>query len=418
MKSLAIHVAIPSMNEAEWLPHTIDRLLSEPASGVELWICVNQPDAWWTDPQNQHVCRNNQQTLSYLQALPVPNLHILDYSSPGKGWTKKNTGVGQARKVLMEAINHIARPDDIIISLDADTLFDEGYLDSVYRFFACHPHALALSNPYFHCLTGNETLDRAMLRYEIYMRYYVINMWRIASPYSFTALGSAIALTVKSYRKIGGITAKKSGEDFYFLQKLRKAGWIGNFNTHLVYPGTRFSDRVFFGTGPALIKGSKGYWDSYPVYSHILFDQVKATYDMFPVLYNDHVNTSISAFLKAQSGEEDPFESLRRNAASVSRFIKACHQKFDGLRILQFLKSKHNPLDGSDEERLMDFLKHFYPDTLSDNKQNPYLEGGFSARGVRQLQALDFSATPVGLLDKLRRLLQGIETAYQKNDLS
>lgn len=418
MKPVTIHVAIPSMNEAEWLPLTLESLLSESVESGAYWICVNQPDTWWSDADKKHVCFNNQQTLEYLQALPASDLHILDYASKGKGWDRKKTGVGQARRVLMDAINQYAGPEDIILSMDADTLFDEGYLASVVRFFEDHPQAMALSNPYYHCLTGDELLDRAILRYEIYMRYYAINMWRIGSPYSFTALGSAIALKVKNYRKAGGITAKKSGEDFYFLQKLRKAGWVGNANTHMVYPGTRFSDRVFFGTGPALIKGSKGDWGSYPVYSHVLFDQVKATYDLFPLLYKNNVNTPMSAFLTEQFNEADPFTSLRCNATSVPLFIKACHQKIDGLRILQFLKSGNKALAGSDEGHLLVFLQCFYPECLMCNHQHPYLKEGLSESEAKQLLALDFSKTPLVLLDKLRRMLQRIESNYQKKDLS
>ncbi len=417
MKPVALHVAIPSMDEAEWLPQTIDCLLAESSERVQLWICVNQPDAWWTDPEKRPVCRNNQRTLAYLRGLGLNNLHIIDRSSSGRGWTGKNSGVGQARKVLMDEISRVAGSGDIILSLDADTLFDKGYLSSAGKCFEHYPHAVALSNPYYHRLTGEDTLDRAMLRYEIYMRYYAINMWRIGSPYSFTALGSAIALPVRTYRMVGGITAKKSGEDFYFLQKLRKAGWICNYNDHKIYPGTRYSGRVFFGTGPALIKGSKGDWQSYPIISHTLFDQVKATSDMFALLYEKTVETPMSDFLKLQFREEDPFEPLRQNAASVYQFVKACNQKVDGLRVLQFLKFKTKGTGIPDETNLMIFLKTFFPGALGHKGQNAYLDRGFSKTETRELDALDFSVAPIGLLDKIRQLLVSVESMYQKNDL-
>ncbi len=93
---------------------------------------------------------------------------------------------------------------------------------------------------------------------------------------SFTAIGSAMALPVKSYRAIGGMTPHKSGEDFYFLQKLRKFGKVLTWNKEKVYPEARYSDRVFFGTGPAMIKGRDGDWSSYPIYPFELFDEIKA----------------------------------------------------------------------------------------------------------------------------------------------
>ena len=419
MKPVDVHVAIPSMGEAEWLPRTIGNLLSEPSSeGVIAWVCVNQPDAWWADREKQDVCSNNRQTLAYLHGLGLHNLRVIDRSSPGKGWTGKHAGVGQARKVLMDEISRAAAPGDIILSLDADTLFDKGYLSSVVKCFERYPHAVALSNPYCHKLTGEEALDRAMLRYEIYMRYYAINMWRIGSPYSFTALGSAIALPVETYRMVGGIAPKKSGEDFYFLQKLRKAGWICNYNDHKVYPGTRYSDRVFFGTGPALIKGSKGDWQSYPLYDHKLFDQVKETIDMFPLLYEKTVETPMSGFLLQQFREEDSFESLRQNVASGSQFIKACHQKVDGLRVLQFLKWKTKETGIADEANLIRFLNSVLPDAvIGYDDQNGYLHHGFSRTEKGQPVSIDFSAAPIWLLDKVRRLLMDIESEYQRDDL-
>ncbi len=247
-----IHIAIPAMNEADWLPVTLRHIREEDTRNVRIWICVNQPETYRNDPDKSSVCENNQKTLDFLNGLKADNLHVLDRSSHGNGWTGKRHGVGQARKVLMDAINKNSGADDLIVSMDADTTFDPGYLASIRECFAHHEKAIALSNPYYHKLSGDNRLDRAMLRYEIYMRHYAVNMWRIGSPYNFTALGSAIAVPIRAYRKAGGITAKKSGEDFYFLQKLRKTGWICNYNTHNVYPGTRYSDRVFFGTGPAL----------------------------------------------------------------------------------------------------------------------------------------------------------------------
>jgi hypothetical protein len=256
-------------------------------------------------------------------------------------------------------VSEAAADDDIIVSMDADTqLWCQAICIPSQRLFNRHPQAVALSNPYYHRLTGEENLDRAMLRYEIYMRYYAINMWRIGSPYSFTALGSAIALPVWAYRKIGGITAKKSGEDFYLLQKLRKTGWIIHHNHEKVFPATRFSDRVFFGTGPALIKGSQGLWDSYPIYDHQLFDKLAQTYSLFPALYDTKIATPMDDFISTQFKETDIFEALRKNTSSREQFVKACHHKIDGLRVLQFVKSSQLKNSWCDEDNLLNFYNY------------------------------------------------------------
>ena len=403
-----IHVAIPAMNEAAFLPQTLECIgnLIIDQSRVHTWICVNQPDHWWEDREKVALCHNNRQTLKMLQAHPTKNLKIIDRSSRGNGWTGKEHGVGMARKVLMDAISKTANDRDIIVSMDADTWFGPGYLLSVAEAFEKHPQAHALSNPYYHRLTGDEPLDRAMLRYEIYMRYYAVNMWRIGSPYSFTALGSAIALPLATYRKIGGITAKKSGEDFYLLQKIRKTGCILNYNSEKVYPATRYSDRVFFGTGPALIKGRQGNWESYPIYDYRHFDMVKNTYDCFPMLFDGRVMTPMDDFLATQFRCSDIFEPLRRNAACREHFVRACHHKIDGLRTLQFLKSRQAAVNHSDEENLLNWLLKFHPGETKHLA--PTITGNQCA--------LDFSSSPIEMLDKIRNFLVEKEAAFQLAD--
>lgn len=413
-----IHIAIPAMNEADWLPLTINKIQEEADEHMQVWVCVNQPESYHDDPEKHAICSNNRQTLDYLFGLNVNNLHVLDHSSPGKGWTGKRHGVGQARKVLMDRINEEAEPEDVLLSLDADTLFDPGYLRSVRTCFERYPHAVALSNPYYHKLSDDPVLNRAMLRYEIYMRYYAINMWRIGSPYNFTALGSAIALPVTAYRKTGGITAKKSGEDFYFLQKLRKTGWICNHNTHKVYPGTRYSDRVFFGTGPALIKGSQGDWESYPIYSHHLFERIQETYACFPALYNKAKETPMSHFLSRQFKESDPFHPLRKNASHKEKFVQACHEKVDGLRLLQFLKAETKKLTSGDEQHLLCFFEQLFPQVFASPEKASKKELQFSEKERGLMKTSGFETIPLYLLNKIRNILMQIEQEYQQKNAS
>ncbi len=293
-----IFVALPALNELDYLPQFINCLRIQTHKNSKLVACVNQPEEWWTNPEKLDICENNLNSLAYLDKLSGIDIEIIDMCSEGRGWRGKNFGVGWARKVAMDRISAQATDDDILISLDADTKFNANYFHSILENFRKNPAAVALSVPYYHELTCDEENDRAILRYEIYMRYYAINLWRISNPYSFTAIGSAIALPIKSYKAIGGITPHKSGEDFYFMQKLRKFGEILTWNPEKVYPAGRYSDRVFFGTGPALIKGRAGDWKSYPVYPHEYFDEVKCTVDLFPVLFKEDVPTPMDEFIK------------------------------------------------------------------------------------------------------------------------
>lgn len=356
-KERKIWIALPAMNEYEWLPATLDAIHQQDYQNFHLVVCVNQPEEY-RDSQNdsmQNIYHNNQACLQLLQSINQIPVTVLDRSSRGKGWPAGKGSVGAARKELMDYIASQAEKKDIIVSMDADTRFTSGYFSSINQIFTKYTDLGALANPYYHKTTGHIAEDRAILRYEIYMRNYALNLFRINSPYRFTALGSAIATTKEMYDRIGGMTPKKSGEDFYFLQKIVKSGKLCLHNEELVYPAARFSDRVFFGTGPAMIKGNQGNWSSYPVYAAELFDDVKKTMDNFPLLYHKDIPTPMDTVFNTKNSS--PWQPLRSNATSEKQFVKACHQKMDGLRILQYLKSTHNNLSRQENQILTNNLQ-------------------------------------------------------------
>ncbi|MCF8331995.1 MAG: glycosyltransferase [Bacteroidales bacterium] len=352
-----IWIALPVMNEIDWLPHTLRAIENQSYKKHHLVICVNQPDSYRysTNTDTYNIFANNQKTLSYLRNYNKIPLTILDRSSEGNGWESGKGSVGQARKTIMDFIADKAADEDIMLSLDADTTFESNYFNSVVDIYYRYPLIHGLSNPYLHHLTKDKQTDYAILRYEIYMRNYSINQFRIHSPYRFTALGSAIATKVSSYKRIGGMTPKKSGEDFYFLQKLLKSGPLCLYNSEFVYPAARFSNRVFFGTGPAMIKGNQGNWDSYPIYSYQLFDKIKQTQEAFRELYNHSTSTPMDDLLHPD--KNNLWKKLRRNAKSGEQFIKACHQKVDGLRILQFLKANQHKIKQHETQVLLDNMR-------------------------------------------------------------
>jgi hypothetical protein len=394
-----IYIALPVMNEMERLPHLIKAIMEQTVQHFRLVVCINQPESWWDEPEHLHVCEENQLTISYLESLDDSRIEIIDRSSPEKGWPSKAHGIGVARKLLMDHISKIANENDIIISMDADTVFNKEYFASVAENLRVNPAASAIAIPYYHKLTYNIDLDRAMLRYEIYMRAFAINMWRIRSPYCFSALGSAIALPVWAYRAVGGITPKLSGEDFYFLQKIVKAGRLLHFNGEIVFPAARLSDRVFFGTGPALIKGIEGDWSSYPIYSYRLFDKIAEAYKLFSTLYTKDIETPLDGFLTKRFGEL-PWKALRLNFKSQAHFIRACHEKIDGLRILQFLKESQLPDEKLSEAALSELLflyKSQFPELI--DKLNI---------------TVDFARTSIAELNHIRDVLFEIEMHYRK----
>lgn len=370
MKKPHLHIAIPAIDELKYLPITLQDISKQNYNGAfTVYVCVNQPDEWWDDPEKVEVCYQNQKLIEFLNEFPDYQITILDYSSRGKGWKGKKHGVGWARKALFDHILQIADSDDVIICLDADTHIPKLYFYSLYERYTSTSVSV-ISNPYYHQLTEDDRANRAILRYELYMRSYAINMYLIESPFNFTAIGSAISMRVSALRKIGGITPMKSGEDFYLLQKFRKMGPVSNQNDMIVYPASRFSSRVYFGTGPAMIKGDRGDWNSYPIYHHSLFEEIGDCYKQVKTLYQNDISSPFIDFLKELYQEDDLWGPLRKNSKSLTQFTKAFHEKADGLRILQYLKATNQALNKDDWSSLNENYTHFFQAELPSFLKN------------------------------------------------
>lgn len=403
-RSIKVYAALPVLNEPDNVPVIINDLLSQEGVELHLIICVNQPDEWWQMPDKLPICEHNRATIEYIHSLNDSRITCIDKSSRGNGWIGRKHGVGWARKVAMDTADQMADDDDIIISVDADTSYSSTYFKAVVDALDQYPSAVGLSVPYYHPLTGDEVADRCILRYELYMRNYALNMLLIRNPYCFSAIGSGMACKAGTYRKVRGITPKLSGEDFYFVQKLRKAGNIIIDCEEVIYPASRFSDRVYFGTGPAMIRGRAGNWSSYPIYDQDLFLEIKATYDLMPELYHADVTTPMDSFLAESFQVEisDVWGPLRVNSPNVSQFVKAAVQKVDGLRILQYLKSSDAQYSERSESRLERFL------TNNFNVDVVILDA------LKQVKDLGFEYAPVSSLNLIRDFMFVNERQLQR----
>ena len=294
-----VFVTIPALNEKDFITGVLQDLSKQEYADFTLLVCVNQPDAWWDDEAKKEICINNVETMAYVQSfceLHKIKLILIDKCTKGNGWDYQRGGVGWARKVLMDQANDIADEDDIIVSLDADTRVESNYLSEIVRQFLLFPKASAIALPYFHRLQGDDEHKKSMLRYEIYLRSYAINLLRIKHPYSYTPIGSAMAARVSAYRKIRGIAATSSGEDFYFMMKLRKVGVIIPYCDTKVYPSSRKSHRVIFGTGPTVALGALGQFERYPIYQPALFNDIENACRSFGELFIKTINNWLTGY--------------------------------------------------------------------------------------------------------------------------
>lgn len=407
MERMQLHIAIPAMDEMAWLPQTLESLAGQSLRDFKLWICVNQPESWWDNPEKRGVCEGNAHLLEWLAAYDTVECAIIDRSGRGRGWRQERGCVGLARQSVMDAIAAAADERAIIVSLDSDTLLDRDYLAGVRQSFADNPSAAGYTASYYHRLTGECALDRAILRYEIYLRLYLIHLLRIGSPYAFTAMGSALATTLRSYRRVGGISPKQSGEDFYFLQKLAKLGPLIHGTGASVYPGVRPSTRVLFGTGPALAAGFGRMRSQYPLFESALFDAIAATTTRFGTLYDGDSELPLSAFLRQTLNCESLWSGLRKNHTTRERFVRACHERVDGLRIFQYLRTHHDPAV-TDEASLFQALTTVFQEhsaRLASPAARAIIDGMASG--------WSFDSAPIAEIDTLRDLLRAIENTMR-----
>jgi hypothetical protein len=158
---------------------------------------------------------------------------------------------------------------------------------------------------------------------------------------------------------------------------------------------------VDFGTGPAMLKGAIGNWDSYPIYHYALFDEIEGSYrgigELFYLLGGERGTQNAERgtrnaeggrqkaergmdfvwFLADKFHEGDLWGLLRKNFKTLPLFERAFHNHADGLRISQYLKERQRQLQIPDRQSLIDnmqLLFHYVPDYLLDENFNLTLE--------------------------------------------
>jgi len=295
----------------------------------------------------REIVYDNLATLSYLQAKHFPyELLYIDASSSGFELPLKSAGVGLARKIGMDRCLSFCKPSTVLCSLDADTLVNPDYLQTISRFYVKNSPAAAVVG--FKHLNSSDLNTAEFIKiYERYIRETAEQLNNAGSPYGYHAIGSTITCTAESYAAVGGMPRKTAGEDFYFLQEIAKYRSVDTIPEILVYPSARLSKRVHLGTGVRMQQALDGfniedlfynkeaftllgYWLSLGINSFgqelsILMDQAGAIHPELP------------DFLKIQKIEKI-WDGLQKAASSPGHFTRQFHRWFDALKTMKFLK--------------------------------------------------------------------------------
>jgi hypothetical protein len=343
-------VVIPALAESKNLFITLQSLAENPPellSRFLILVVVNHRED--ASPEDKADSRATLQLLEKAaDSFPLLKLAWIDAASEGRELPLKGGGVGLARKIGMDlALECLdsANRNALLVCLDADTLVRPDYLSALVQHFDGNAAGGAVI-PFLHQPASTEQGNRAIIRYELFLRSYVLGLKLAGSPYAFHSVGSAMACRATAYTKIGGMNSRSAGEDFYFLQQLSRTVGIARLSGTVVYPSARASHRVPFGTGRSISRMLAGGDTEQLFYQTDCFRLLGA----WLTLVSSHLELESAELLKhagdisrdlaeyldlARFG--DVWPKLQRNSPGHTALLAAFNGWFDGLKTMKLI---------------------------------------------------------------------------------
>lgn len=268
---------------------------------------------------------------------------------------RKHAGVGLARKIGMDlAVDHFLKNETengIIVSLDADCTVSTNFISNIYSVFRGSENLNATIHNFKHRVEEEDPeIEKAIRQYEAYIHYFRDSLHRIGFPYYYHTIGSAFAVSADAYVRVGGMGRQQGGEDFYFLQKVFALGNVEELEDVFVYPMARFSDRVPFGTGPALQKIMDEPCGEMKVYSRQSLNELAKLFDIKDGFFKqeiskiEHEISLLHPSLVKFIYETDfiaQIDDCNKNSATLETFQKRFFHHFNAFRIIKYLNFAH-----------------------------------------------------------------------------
>jgi len=355
VKQASIFVVIPCYNEPDLLT-TLNSLADclPPVENISVLIVVNDG----ADAPEEAV-KQNILTLELIEKWQIthPDCFFKVQRIYAHALPQKWAGVGWARKLGMdEVIRQIVKSqlaDGMIISLDADSIVSPNFLQTIEEAFRENPLSNFFTIHFEHPFNNagiSSSLREGIVRYELHMRYFRNALQWSGYPHAIYTLGSGFTVKASAYVKQGGMNRRKAGEDFYFLQKLVLLEKYGNITATTVFPASRISDRVPFGTGAALKKWINGSSELYSTYSLEAFNHLKPLFAHASQFWSMELQ-EITAFFRnlnqsLQSYCENSqiivqLSELKENCSSAQVFEKRFFHVLNAFWILKYLNYAH-----------------------------------------------------------------------------
>lgn len=276
-------LVIPAFNEQSSFLQRLALAFNEQPSPCLLIVVINAPEQ-----TSDNKLATNKQLIKYIEQHLQPvwqqqhlelyqwfaqhHLLVVNRSQPGL-YIPSQQGVGLARKIGADIACQLFQQQKLtnpwLFSSDADVSLPAHYFNACNLLASTHAAAVfdfihlpqasrANSNNDEHQqISGHQKSNNcnnnqvAQLLYDIKLRYYVASLHWADSPFAYHTIGSLLAININHYCQVRGFPKRAGGEDFYCLNKLAKLGSVARLNTQIQVTA-RLSDRVPFGTGPAL----------------------------------------------------------------------------------------------------------------------------------------------------------------------
>jgi hypothetical protein len=341
-------LVIPAYREdASLLPQL--KSLASVQPGLLIVLVLNQPDSDTSADPNSEL-RKAITTLPERLKLAVGSLRTLQDSShlllverqqplPAK------EGVGLARKIGCDIALALQASGTVqsrwLHNTDADAVLDDRYFEAAEQ----QHHCVAITHPFVHVLPADPKIAQATDLYEQRLHYYVLGLRYAGSPYDYHTLGSCISVDAASYAAVRGFPKRAAGEDFYLLNKIAKLGPVARPTTPVIKITGRISDRVPFGTGPAVAELAAA---EQPLQSTLFYhpDSFHALRQFLASLELLYAGTELELLPGLPASAIDVLQELgiapalqhcHKHSRDLAGWSKHFHQWFDGFRTLKFI---------------------------------------------------------------------------------
>lgn len=320
------------------------------ARSTLLILVLNEPDQAANNSQNERLKDWLAKDSEELQRCDehlcghLGELQFVLVDCTGERALPGKKAVGLARKIGADLAAQLIMDSKIenpwIYCSDADSTLPENYF-SAHEGLENSTSAIVFN--FEHRGEPGAVLDATRI-YEAQLRFYREQLSLAGSPYAFFTLGSCLSVSLRHYCLVRGFPKKAAGEDFYLLNKLAKTGEIVFKHDISITIEARVSERVPFGTGPAVSKILEQQASGQVIvyYNPEIFTELRSALSCIKKLWENEKSFAARLSAPAQKALDtlglDAFlEKRRAEDKSFAQFERSFHSWFDAFKTLKFI---------------------------------------------------------------------------------